>query len=145
MPQGRRMSGTAERGGEDGLGLRAEVLLAAAEVARGDSVRATVVVRAAAGSSPRKAAWGAPVTGGIRQLGAVDPSGWFSGPIAGVGRWATLDPDHPISINAIVGTTPIVPGRTLPPGRYQAVVDVFLNLGPDAVRLRAAGPEIRLV
>ena len=139
------MSGPGERGGEERLGLEAEVHLVAAEVARGDSVTATVVVRVAAGSLPRKAEWAEPVTGGIRPPGAVDPSGWFSGRIAGVGRWGTLAPEHPISISAIVGTTPIVPRRTLLPGMYQVVVDVFLNLGPDAVRLRAVGPEIRLV
>ncbi len=145
MPPGRTMSGPVERGEEERLGLRAVVHLVAAEVARGDLVPATVVVRAAAGSSPRKAEWGAPVTGGIRQPGAVDPSGWFSGRVAGVGRRAILAPEQPISIIAIVGTTPIVPGRVLPLGMYQVVVDVFLNLGPDAVRLRAVGPEIRLV
>ena len=139
------MSRPVERGGEERLGLEAEIHLVAAEVARGDFVPATVVVRAAAGSLPREAKWGEPVTGGIRPPGAVDPSGWFSGPIAGVGRWGTLAPEHLISISAIVGTTPIVPGRVLPPGMYQVVVDVFLTLGPDAVRLRAAGPEIRLV
>ena len=145
MPPGRTMSGPVERGGEERLGLSAEVRLAAAEVARGEFVRATVSVRAAAGCGPRKAEWGEPVTGGIRPPGAVDPCGWFFGRIAGVGRWAVLAPENPISIVAIVGTTPIVRGQVLPPGMYQVVVDVFLDLGPEAARLRAVGPEIRLV
>ena len=139
------MSGRGERGGEGGLGLQAVVHLAATEVARGDFVPATVSVLAPAGSSSRQAMWGEPVTGGIRHLGEGEPSGWFSGLIAGVGRWATLDPDHPITISTLVGTTPIVPGRTLPPGAYEVVVRVLLNVGPAQVRMEVVGPEIRLV
>ncbi len=73
------MSRPGERDGEEGIGLQAEIHLAATEVARGDLVRATMAVRSPAGSSPRRAEWGAPVTGGIRRRGALEPRGWFSG------------------------------------------------------------------
>ena len=139
------MSGLGERGGDADLGLQGVVHLAATEVARGDFVPATVSVLAAVGSSSRRVMWGEPATGGIRRLGEVEPRGWFSGPIAGVGRWATLDPDHPIAISALVGTEPIAPGRTLTPGAYEVVVRVLLSIGPAQVPMEVVGPEIRLV
>ena len=139
------MSGLGERDGDGALGLQADVHVAAMEVARGDVVRATLSVRAPAGSSPRRAEWGAPVTGGIRRPGAPEPSGWFSGRVAGVGRWATLDPEHPIAMAALIGTTAVLPGRVLPPGVYQVVVHVLLSLGREQFRLEAVGPEIYLV
>ncbi|MGC8472968.1 MAG: hypothetical protein ACP5PW_00975 [Candidatus Dormibacteria bacterium] len=46
---------------------------------------------------------------------------------------------------ALIGTTPVVLGRVLPPGSYEVVVHVLLNLGPEQVRLEAVGPEIYLV
>ena len=138
-PVGRAMSWTGEE-----LGLRAVVHVAATEVARGDFVPATVSVLAAAGSSSRRVTWGEPVTGGIRPSGEAEPRGWFLGRIAGVGRWATLDPDHPLAISALVGTTPIVPGLPLPPGEYEVVVRLLLDLGPEDVRIEVVGPEIRL-
>jgi hypothetical protein len=127
------------------LQLRAVVHLAATAVARGDFVPATVSVLAAAGSSSRRVTWGEPVTGGIRRRGEAEPRGWFFGRVAGAGRWATLDPDHPLAISALVGTWPTVPGRPLPPGGYDVVVRLLLNVGSEEVRMDVVGPQIHLV
>ncbi len=100
------------------------------------------------GSATRMAAeWGEPVPGGICRPGETDLVGWFAMPIAGVGRWGPLDPDHDITVAELVGTAAVesLGLDRVPPGTYEVVVPLDLHLDGRRVHLVARGPLLVVV
>lgn len=68
-------------------------------------------------------------------------------PIAGLGRWDTLEPGRPICLVALVGTWPLEGSGliTSPTGVYQVVVPLELQIDGSSARLTSHGPLVRVV
>ena len=117
------------------------------EVTSGSHFLARVEVSVPGGAPRMAAEWGEPVRGGICRPGEPDPVGWFAMPIAGVGRWGTLDPDHAITVVALVGTAAVESfgSDRVPPGPYEVVVPFDLPLDGRRVHLVARGPRVVVV
>jgi hypothetical protein len=117
------------------------------QVTSGSYFRARVEISVLDSATRMAAEWGEPVRGGISRPGEADPVGWFAMPIAGVGRWATLELDHAITVLALVGTSAVesLGLDRVPPGPYEVVVPFDLHLDGRAVHLVARGPLVVVV
>ncbi len=127
--------------------FRLRTSLETSQVTSGSYLPARVEVSVPVGTTRMAAEWGQPVAGGICHPGEPDPVGWFAMPIAGAGRWGTLDPDHAITVVALVGT---VAAESLgldrvPAGLYEVVVPFDLHLDGRRVHLVARGPLVVVV
>ncbi|MHB8313832.1 MAG: hypothetical protein ACYDD0_11130 [Candidatus Dormibacteria bacterium] len=66
--------------------------------------------------------------------------------MAGVIASATLAPGHPLSLGALVGTSPIRHGgeSAVAPGIYDVIIPITIQLDGKEVRLTSVGPELRV-
>ncbi len=133
--------------GRDAPPLRTRTVFDFMQVGAGDYLRGRVEVSVGPWKTPLAVEWGEPNPGGICRQGEADPIGWFRMPIAGVGRWGTLEPGRPIRVVALVGTSPLARSGpiTVPPGVYQVVVPLELQIDGRKTKLTALGPLVRIV
>ncbi len=87
-----------------------------------------------------------PLLGGIRPRERGEPMGWYKGRTAGTVCTGTLGPGHPLSLGALIGTSPIRRGggNSVAPGVYSVIIPIAMSLGGHVVHLTSVGPDLRV-